>query len=112
MASYVHLNMDQGANFTYTLVLNDASTNANLNISSYTITSQIRKSYYSVNATANLVCTTTDAANGAFTISLNGAGTANISGGKYLFDILYSDGTGTLTRALEGTIQVNPRVTR
>lgn len=113
MASYVHLNLDQGADFSYTLVLNSASNSANLDITNYTITSQMRKSVHSANATANLTCTKLDSTNGAFSISMPGGTTANISSGRYVFDVVYTDtGDGSITRALEGTISVLPRVTR
>jgi hypothetical protein len=111
MADYTELQLDQGTTFNYTLVLNDDTTNANINISGYSISSQMRKSYYSVNATANLTCTVFDAANGVFNVSLTAANTANIKSGRYMFDIVYDTGE-EVVRALEGTIRVNPRVTR
>jgi len=110
MSKYLELYIDQGTDFVHTLVLNDTLTNANVNISGYSITSKVKKSYYASNATANLVCTITDAANGVFNISLDSANTSNIRGGRYLFDIIYD--TGSLKdRTHEGHFIVNPRIT-
>ena len=49
MAAYVELYMDQGASLTNTLTITDDVTNAPVNISGYTLTSQMRRSYYSAN---------------------------------------------------------------
>ena len=86
MAVYVELYMDQGTTFNNLIYLNDDLTNANINVSGYIITSQLRRSYYSQNVSANLVCSITDAASGEITVSLDAANTANIPAGRYLFD--------------------------
>ena len=112
MAAYVELYMDQGATFTNVLNITDDLTNTSLNVASYTVTSQIRRSYYSANITANLVCTITDAANGEITMTLDAANTATIKAGRYVFDIKNEDEDGTVTRIIEGLITVTPSVTR
>jgi hypothetical protein len=112
MAGYVELFVDQGATFNSVINLADDATNVNVNISSYTVRSQMRRSYYSANATANLTCTITDAANGELTLSLTRAQTANIKAGRYLFDLETETPTGDVTRVLEGIITVTPGVTR
>jgi len=111
MANYIEFQLDQGTTFNYTIVLNDDDTNANLNIAGYSISSQMRRSHYSVNATANITCTIVDASNGVFNVSLTAGETANITPGRYVFDIIYDTGS-QVVRALEGTVRVNPRVTR
>lgn len=112
MGAFVELFMDQGTTFNTIINLSDDLTNANINVSGYTVRSQMRRSYYSVNATANLVCTITDSANGEITLSLPANTTANIKAGRYLFDLETVDTTGTVTRPLEGIITVTPEVTR
>lgn len=111
MANYIELFIDKGTDFNHTIVLNDPNTNANVNIAGYTISSQMRKSYYSVNVTANLTCTIFDSTNGVFNISMTAANTATIDDGRYVFDVKYDTGS-TVVRAREGSIQVNPNVTR
>jgi nucleoside-triphosphatase THEP1 len=112
MAAYVELYMDQGATFNNVINLADDITSANINVSGYTVRSQMRRSYYSANATANIVCTITDAANGEITMSLAAANTSAIKAGRYLFDLETVDTIGTTTRVLEGIITVTPEITR
>lgn len=112
MAAYVELFMDQGATFNNIINLSDDLTNANINVSGYIVRSQMRRSYYSANATANIICTITSAINGEITMSLPANTTANIKSGRYLFDLETVDTAGTVSRVLEGIITVTPEVTR
>lgn len=112
MAAFVELYMDKGTSFQNQITLTDDSTNTSINITGYSVRSQMRRSYYSVNATANIVCTITDAANGTITMSLGAANTSNIKAGRYVFDLQTTDTVGAITRVLEGTITVLPEVTR
>jgi hypothetical protein len=112
MAAYVELFMDQGATFNNVINLSDDLTNANINISGYVVRSQMRRSYYSVNATANITCTITNALNGEITMSMNANTTANIKAGRYLFDLETVDTLGITNRVLEGIITVTPEITR
>lgn len=108
----MELYLDQGATFNNVINLTDDVTNTPINVLSYTVTSQLRRSYYSVNASANLICTITNAANGEITLSLPAANTANLKPGRYLFDVKAVDQTNTTTRVLEGIITVTPSVTK
>ena len=112
MAAFVELYVDQGTTFTNTITLNDDTTNANVNISGYLVRSQMRRSYYTTNATANIVCTITDAEYGVIEMSLGAANTANIKAGRYVFDVEMQDTANVVTRILEGIITVTPGVTR
>lgn len=112
MAAYVELMMDQGATFNNVINLSDDLTNANINISGYIVRSQMRRSYYSANATANLICTIEDATNGVIILNLPANTTANIKAGRYLFDMETVDTLGVTNRVLEGIITVTPGVTR
>lgn len=112
MAAYVELIIDQGATFNNVINLSDDITNSNVNISGYVVRSQMRRSYYSANATANITCTITNAAQGEITMNLNANTTANIKAGRYLFDLETVDTLGTVSRVLEGIITVTPGITR
>lgn len=108
---YAELTLDQGATFesTLDLVADDGSA---INVAGYLFSGQIRKSYYSSNATANLTITVSDSANGNLNISLNSATTANIAAGRYLYDVKMTDTANTVTRIVEGIITVTPQVTK
>jgi hypothetical protein len=112
MAAYVELYMDQGTDFRNIVNLTDDTTNTNLNLTDYQVRSQMRRSYYSINATANIVCSITDTANGEITMSLGAANTSSIKAGRYLFDLEIVDGSGMTSRVLEGIITVTPQITK
>ena len=112
MAAFVELYMDQGATFTNVINITDDVTNVSVNLSNYLVRSQMRRSYYSINASAEIVCSVTDASNGEITMSMTASNTANIKAGRYLFDLETEDGNGFVTRVLEGIITVTPQVTR
>lgn len=112
MAAYAELYLDQGTTFNNVINLTDDLTNAYINVSGYTVRSQMRRSYYSQNASANIVCTITDAPNGEITMSMTAANTANLKPGRYLYDLEVVDTNSTVSRILEGIITVTPEVTR
>lgn len=109
--AYTDLTVDQGTDFETTLDLT-GDDNAPINVAGYIFTSQIRKSYYSSNATANMVVTIADAANGNLVITMNSSVTANITAGRYLYDVKMKDTANVVTRVVEGIITISPQVTR
>lgn len=113
MAAYVELYMDQGTTFNNIINLTDDYTNANINVAGYIIRSQMRRSYYSANAAANITCQITNAATGEITLSMSPEQTANVKAGRYLFDVEMTNPIeNSTTRILEGIIVVTPRVTK
>ena len=112
MAAYVELYMDQGATFNNVINITDDLTNDYINVANYIVRSQMRRSYYSANATANLVCTITNATSGEVTLYMTPANTSLIKAGRYLFDLETESTDGNVVRVLEGIITVNPGITR
>lgn len=112
MAAFVELYVDQGTTFNNIINLTDDLTNTPINVASYIVRGQLRRSYYSANASANLTFTITDAANGEITMSLTDSQTANIKAGRYLFDVETVDTSNVVSRVLEGIITVTPQITR
>ena len=112
MASYAELYIDQGANFTESLTLADDITNASMNLVNYSASGQLRTSYYTANASANLVCFFSDASNGVMNISLTSSNTSNLRAGRYVFDIKLTDPNSITSRIIEGIAIVSPGTTR
>lgn len=111
-AGYQELFLEQGASFNTTISLDDVYGDS-YNLQHYSAASQIRKSYYSTNATATFD-TTVYGLDGHISLRLDAATTANIYPGRYLYDVLiYSDldAANNTIRVLEGIINVTPRVT-
>jgi hypothetical protein len=106
----VELSIEQGANFNTVLDLKDAAGGI-LNLSGYSVAAQLRKSYYSSTAT-DFTMTISDAGAGQITMAMSSANTANVTPGRYVYDILLTSGSGVKTRIIEGIITVLPSVTR
>lgn len=112
MAGYSELYIDQGSTFNNVINLIDDVTNSYINVSSYVFKSQMRRSYYSANASANITCSITDASNGEVTLSMTAANTANLKPGRYLYDVECTDGEGIKSRLLEGIVTVTPEISK
>ena len=109
MAAYSELSVEQYATFSTTVNVTD-TTGAAVNLYGYTASSQVRKSYYSSTST-NFTATVTGIANGEITLSMTSANTANLSSGRYLYDLLITSPSSTTTRVIEGIVNVLPGVT-
>lgn len=109
---FIELFLDQGADFNHIIYLKDDLSNEPINVAGYIVSSQMRRSFYSQNASANIVCTITDATQGEISLSLIAEVTADLVPDRYVFDVLVRDPGGILTRVLEGRITVTPSVTR
>jgi hypothetical protein len=108
-AAYTNLYLEQGTTFTTTITLDDVYGDI-YDLNGYIASSQIRKSYYSSNATA-IFSTSINVGQGTITLELSSATTANIAAGRYVYDTVIS-ANNTTTRILEGIVDVSPRVTR
>lgn len=108
---YAELTIDQGTTYeTYLdLVADDGSA---INIAGYAFAGSVRKSYYSLNPTANLTITVNNSTNGNILISMNSATTSNIRAGRYLYDVKMTDTANTVTRIVEGIMTITPQVTK
>lgn len=112
MAAYVELYLDQGTTFNNIINLTDDVTNTPINVSGYVVSSQMRRSYYSANISANITCTLSNVANGEIIMSMTAANTSNIKAGRYLFDVKATDPYNNTSRILEGIITVTPSITK
>ena len=113
MAEYVELYIDQGSDFSTSINLNDDNTNIPQNVANYVISSSLRRSLLSPNATANLTCSVYDGPDGELLLTMTAGETANLRAGHYLFDVKVTDIAFNVTsRLIEGIIIVTPGVTR
>ena len=79
-----------------------------IDFSIYTANSQLRKTYTS---STSYTFQTSLANNGIITLSMNAATTANLSPGRYVYD-LEVEASGVRSRLVEGVVTVTPQVTR
>ena len=110
MAAYSEIQLEQYATFSTTVNVEDSQGDA-INLFGYSAASQIRKSYYSSSANT-LTATVTGIANGEITLSMTAANTANLTPGRYLYDLLITSPQGVRTRVVEGIVNVLPGVTQ
>lgn len=110
MASIANLFIDQGA--TYSNIITVASSSGSvLDLTDYTVASQMRKSHSS-SVHYDFTATVHDAATGKVRLQLTSDQTSAINAGRYLYDI---EITNTITqekrRILEGIVTVTPEIT-
>ena len=111
MATISNLFIDQDADFTTTVTINDSNGSA-LDLTSYTALAMIRKTYQSTSATTFTSTFATDRTTGQITISLTDTQTAALEAGRYVYDLVITDSSSTKTRVVEGIATVNPSVSR
>lgn len=107
MALKANIVIDQGTTFASSIAILDENEDP-INMTNYSSRGQIRKTYTSSNA----INFTTALANGVLVLSLTANQTANISSGRYVYDVELVDGSNTVVRILEGIVTITPEVTR
>jgi hypothetical protein len=110
LAAFTEITIEQGATFSTTVNVEDAYYNP-INLTGYSASSQMRKSYYSSSAT-NITASVTGTSNGEITLSMTSANTSSLTPGRYVYDLVINDGANTVTRVVEGIATVLPSVTR
>jgi hypothetical protein len=111
LAAYVELTIEQGANLSSVVTVNDAQGDA-VNLTTYSASSQLRKSYYSSSANT-LSATVTGNSNGEITLSMTASDTEALTPGRYVYDLVITNNTdNSKTRVIEGIAIVLPSVTR
>lgn len=111
MATISNLFIDQDADFTTTVTINDSAGTA-LDLTGYTALAMIRKTYQSTTATTFTSTFVSPRTSGQITISLTDTQTATLEAGRYVYDMVITDSSGNKTRVVEGIATVNPSVSR
>jgi len=109
-AGYQELFLEQGSDFNTSITLTDVNGDA-YDLTGFAAKSQVKKSYYSSNTTANFVITISQPLTGVIALSLGSANTANIAAGRYVYDVVIKNSSNNITRVLEGIVNVLPQVT-
>jgi len=111
MATISNLFVDQDADFTTTVTVNDSNGSA-LDLTNYTALGMIRKTYQSSTATTFTSSFVSPRTTGQITISLTDTQTAALESGRYVYDLVITDASGNKTRVVEGIVTVTPSVSR
>jgi hypothetical protein len=109
-AGYQELFLEQGANFNTSIILDNAD-GSPFDLENCIVRSSMKKSYYSANSTVDFTVEVNDPLSGTLILALNYEQTANIASGRYVYDVMIKDSSNTVSRVLEGIVNVTPRVT-
>lgn len=109
MAIKANLLIDQGTDYVTSINLTDSDGNV-VDLSGYTANGQIRKTYSSSNA-VNFGLSLEEA-NGVVRLSLTDSQTANLTAGRYVYDVIVTSSANVTSRIVEGIVTVTPRVTK
>lgn len=110
MASIANLYIDQGTDFSITVDVTDSSGGVQ-DLSGYSASAQMRKTYNSSSVSATFATSISESA-GQVTISLTDTQTNAIDAGRYVYDLIVTSGSGSITRVIEGQAILTPSVTR
>jgi len=111
MAAIANLTIDQGATFSSDVTVKDANGN-NFDLTGYTASAKMAKGYSSTRTRTAITSTVAaDATTGIVTLSLTATETAALDApARYVYDLEITSGA-TVTRVIEGIINVRPNVT-
>ena len=101
--------VDQGTTYSSTISVKQSDGTTAKDLTGYTSTAQLRKSYDSTTSTAFTIAQVD--ATGVITISLTATETAALKSGRYVYDVESASGSETL-RVQEGILTVTPQVTK
>jgi len=109
MATKANILIDQGTTFSTVINLTDDAGNP-VDLTGYTGDSEIRKHYTSSNSQSFSI--SLGGNNGTVTLSLTAGQTANLTAGRYVYDVEVTSGANVVSRIVEGIVTVTPEVTR
>src|SRR6056300_1363709 len=112
MAAVANLSIDQGATFTSDVTIKDINGNA-FNLTGYTTRAKMAQGYSTTRTRTDITTTVaSDATTGIVTLSLTDTQTSSLSDARYVYDVeIVNDGSGAVTRVIEGIITVRSDVT-
>jgi hypothetical protein len=111
VAAIANLYIDSGSTYSNIITVASSAGSA-LNLTGYTVASQIRKSYGS-STSYTFTASVYDAATGKVRLQLTSTQTSAIPAGRYLYDIeITNTSTTAKTRILEGIVTVTPEITQ
>ena len=111
MAAIANLSLDQGTTFSSDVTVKDANGNA-FDLTGYTALARMAKGYSSTRTRTTITCTISgDATSGVVSMQLTADQTSQLEEGRYVYDLeILQTSSSTITRVIEGIINVRPQV--
>lgn len=110
MATISNLFVDAGTTYSNIITVS-ASNGQALNLTGYTVASQMRKSYSS-STVHTFTASVYDAATGKIRLQLSPTQSEAIPAGRWLYDVEITSPSGSKTRVIEGIVTVTPQITQ
>jgi hypothetical protein len=109
MATKANIIIDQGTTFSTVINLTDDNGTA-IDLTGYTGDAEMRKHYTSSNSQSFSIAL--GGTSGTVTLSLTANQTANLTSGRYVYDVEVTSSANVVSRIVEGIVTVTPQVTR
>ena len=110
-AATYDLVVDQGSDFAIDLTITEGGSAKNL--TGYSGRAQLRTTHTASSATASFTVSVVNASAGTMKMELSSATTAGIAAGRYVYDLeIHTSGDATVKRLIQGSVTINPEVTR
>ena len=110
-AATYDLVIDQGSDFAIDLTITESGTAKNL--TGYSGRAQMRSTHASSSATASFTVSVVNATAGTMKMEMSSSPTSGISAGRYVYDLeIHTSGDATVKRLIQGSVTINPEVTR
>ena len=110
MATISNIYVDAGSTYSNIITVS-ASNGSALDLTGYSVASQMRKSYQSSTAYA-FTASIYNATAGKVRLQLTDEQSEAIPAGRYLYDVETESPSGTRTRVVEGIVTVTPQITK
>ena len=107
----INFSIDQGADFSKNFTVTTDGSTA-YDISDLTLQAQMRKSFDSSSAAATFTASVVTGSSGIYKLVLSNSTTADISAGRYVYDVELILADSTIEKVHYGIITVNPEATK
>ena len=107
----VNFSIDQGADFSKNFTVTTDGSTA-YDISDLTLQAQMRKSYDSSSAAATFTVSVVTGSSGIYKLVLSNSTTADITAGRYVYDVELILADSTIEKVHYGIVTVNPEATK
>ena len=107
----VNFSIDQGADFTKNFTITTDGSTA-YDISGLTLQAQMRKSFDSSSAAATFTASVVTGSSGIYKLVLSNSTTADITAGRYVYDVELILADSTIEKVHYGIVTVNPEATK
>ena len=109
-AGTYNFTLEQGTTFVRSLTLQENG--EAMNLTNYTVASQMRSTHDSSTVVGTFICAVQNATGGVIQMTMTSSATGAIEEGIYVYDIEITSGAGSVTRILQGKVTLTPQVTR